>query len=265
MTEFDVVILSFAKTDAHRQVTQNCIDSIINTTTSPELKTNIVVVESNHSLAPFSFPGSLKTIYPKTKFGYHKYMNIGISELGGPFVCMCNNDLIFHEGWAEEILSAFEKDEGLASVSPRCPDFHKNIATGSNQKLFYGYEIQQQVAGWCIVARRTLLNRIGPLDEKFVFWYCDNDYARTLQKNNLKHALVLEAKVTHLHSFTSSREKPERWFYLTRFQEHYFNYKWGHRNKLRYRFDQFRALLAYIHKRLFKSRYWENVFRRRTD
>src|SRR5476649_1250128 len=46
---------------------------------------NIVVIESNKNLAPYQYTGT-KTIYPDVKFGYNKYMNIGIQMTHNEYI-----------------------------------------------------------------------------------------------------------------------------------------------------------------------------------
>ena len=38
---------------------------------------------------------------------------------------------------------------------------------------------------------------IGEFDEKFKFWYQDNDYAMNLMKHNIPHYLINTSKVRH--------------------------------------------------------------------
>ena len=61
-----------------------------------------------------------------------------------------------------------------------------------------GYTAALEVAGWCIIARKEVFDTIGLLDEQFAFWYQDNDYALTLHKHGILHALIVNSKVTHL-------------------------------------------------------------------
>ena len=72
-----------------------------------KIQFNVVVMESNNSLATFQYKNSI-TLYPRQKFGFHKYLNIGINLTTNPYICLCNNDLIFHNGWATEIMKSMK-------------------------------------------------------------------------------------------------------------------------------------------------------------
>jgi len=162
-------------------------------------------------------------------------MNIGVQAGGAPFVCMCNNDLVFHPGWATQILKAFACDPALMSASPRCGQFHARVLPPNHDDIITGYQNGVHVAGWCLFVRRALFQQIGGLDERFRFWYCDDDYRLTLQSRGLKHALITHSRVDHLGSYTlntltDSRNKAR----MTSRQALLFHYKWGHRSWVLY-------------------------------
>jgi len=185
------------------------------------------VIESNKEMQPYQYPGT-KTIYPDTAFGYNKYLNIGISMTGNPYICLCNNDLIFHPGWATEILKAFRQYPILSSANPYSEnfDYDARIKAGDNvirrDKTWY---MNGVLTGWCIFVKRSVFEKTGLLDEQFTFWYADNDYDLTLKKYGLKHALVKSALVTHLfcQSHDLLLDKKEE---LTEGQRVIFENKW---------------------------------------
>ncbi len=48
------------------------------------------------------------------------------------------------------------------------------------------------------MVKRTIFSQIGMLDERFDFYYADNDYAMTLQKYGIKHGLIPRSEASHL-------------------------------------------------------------------
>src|SRR6202012_5956626 len=157
--------------------------------------------ESNKSLKPHQFTHTT-TIYPDEPFGYNRYMNIGITATSNPYICLCNNDLIFHKGWASNILNQMELDRELLSVNPYCDNYHKRGIEANGQNIIS--TVNGVLIGWCIFFKREILNVTGYLDEKFEFWYADNDYGNTMKKHAIKHALVTSSRVTHIGSKTHS-------------------------------------------------------------
>lgn len=71
---------------------------------------------------------------------------------------------------------------------------------------------------------------MGGLDEHFSFWYCDDDYGRTLQALGIQHALVTQARVDHITSQSTIRLDPAEFRKLTLIPNLYFDYKWNHRS-----------------------------------
>lgn len=148
-TEIDIIILSFAQTDALKQVTIDCIHSLMASEDPGEIKFNVVVIESQKDLKPYQYENST-TVYSDQPFGYNRYMNIGIEMTSSPYVCLCNNDLIFHQHWATEILKPFEEYADLLSASPVCSIHHPKMDFELNSGLKLGYRIRHEVSGWCL-------------------------------------------------------------------------------------------------------------------
>jgi len=51
--------------------------------------------------------------------------------------------------------------------------------------------------GWCIVIKKTALDKIVPFDEQFDMYYQDNDYAELIKKEGIKHAIVRHSIAVH--------------------------------------------------------------------
>lgn len=200
--KIDIIILSYAKTAALKQITLQGIESLYLSEDPDHIQFQTLVIESNKELYPYQYPNT-KTIYPDEKFGFNRYLNIGITQTSNDYVCLCNNDLIYHQNWASEILKAMEENPEIKSANPYCSsfDYHKSIKAGADIIFRHqNLKINGIITGWCLFVKRELVNKIGLLDEQFEFWYADNDYDLTLRKHKLRHALVKQSKVTHLVS-----------------------------------------------------------------
>ncbi len=233
IVDIDIVILSFAKNDELRKVTEKALETLLSSESPDTIKFHVVVLESNAAVPPYDFP-CVRTVFPKKKFGYHKYMNMGIEMTASPYVCICNNDLLFTPGWASAILKAFRQDPGLSSASPACSVHHPAEGIPLNNGIKYGYEVRAELIGWCLFFKREMLKVTGKLDPKFKFWYADNDYSMMLQKHGLKHALVTDSIVDHLESQTLNTEDEEHRKRLTARERFYYEYKWEGRSFLSY-------------------------------
>jgi len=235
--EIDVVIISNAKTPELVKVTEDCVISLLQS--ESQIRFNVYIIESTeheyHSLKSYfakQVNGRQLNIYycihPNEEFGYNKFLNKGI-ELGhSDYVVLCNNDLIFHHGWASSIWNAMNKDEYLMSASPFEEKVHPLIwGLQANTGLKYGYKTGKDITGWCIFTKRKLFDIIGKLDEQFIFWCADDDYAKTLEVNNIKHALVTYSFVDHVESKTLNTIEPTEYKKYTTEQYSTFNKKWN--------------------------------------
>lgn len=226
-TEIDMIIVSYAQTEELKQITTNCINSIMESEDPEKIKFNVIVVESQKSMEPFQYSDSI-TIYPDVPFGYHRYLNIGIDMTSAPFVCICNNDLIFHPQWATEILKPMVYLD-VFSASPFCSFHHPTMGFKKNDGLKLGIRIRYELAGWCIFFKRELLRITGKLDDNYKFWCADNDYANTLINFKMRHVLVTSSIVDHLESKTLKQQSAEREHELTEGEKFYFLKKWNPR------------------------------------
>ncbi|MCZ6572790.1 MAG: glycosyltransferase family 2 protein [Planctomycetota bacterium] len=199
-TEVDVVIPSWARDRKLKRMTQRCVHELRRR--DPGIRFNVFVVETESALEPFQFEGTT-TIYPKTEFGYNKFVNLGLEHCTADYVTICNNDLRFRSRWATRLLEAM-REHGLQSASPFCPATHRDHwkLRRKRGKVEIGYRTQRHVAGWCLMQERSIYAKIGKLDERFVFWCSDDDYGKQLQAHGLRHGLVHDAVVVHLISRT---------------------------------------------------------------
>lgn len=190
----DIVIVSYAKNEYCESLTRDCINSLLLSEPNAESIFNIIVVESNPSVKWEKMSPCVVTYEAVLPYGYHKFLNYGRKKGNSEWVALCNNDLQFTEGWFSKILQASSIDPSVLSFSPLCPLTQANLA---NKGLVYGYQVRQEISGWCIVQKRSIYNIIGDLDEDFYHWNCDSDYSMTLFKNDIKHVLVTDSVVIH--------------------------------------------------------------------
>jgi len=242
----DIIMLSLGKSQALMDVTNQTIQSLLSSEDPAAIQFNILVIESNRDLKPYQYPGST-TLYPNTDFGYHKFMNIGLARTGSEYVCLCNNDLIFHKNWASELIKAMEQDTELLSASPYDENFHMVEGFPKYAEPFEGY--MGVLSGWCIFVKRRIFDIIGQLDERLVFWYCDADFCQSLIKHGVKNCLISSSFITHLGSSSLKTLNTRENEWLTRRPRLYYEYKWQHRSRLKYMRDLFAYKLHAILKK----------------
>lgn len=215
MLKFSLIVLS--KTDKQSTFNMNleCLNTFVESAKLANIDFEIILIESNtKSLYKYSFE-NFKIITPKTEFNFHKFLNIGVEHASGDFYILSNNDVVFKRNWLIEILKVAQNNPSIKSFSPYDVKSNRQPETQiKNNSFIQGYEIQKHLTGWCIIVHKSVFKTIKKLDERFGFYYADNDYAMQLQKYNFKHALVTKAIVEHLHGQSSNTNKNKNNFTL---------------------------------------------------
>ena len=135
-------------------------------------------------------------------FCYNKCLNDGFKYTEADWICFANNDVEFLPGWADII--KFDYD----SMSPQNVGwmYHKDLGVDPIE----GFGIGVHITGWCIIAKRETIEKIGGFDVDVDFWCSDNIYAEQLDFHGLKHALIPTSHVKHVASQTLFKSKDIR-------------------------------------------------------
>ncbi|EDP94266.1 glycosyltransferase [Kordia algicida OT-1] len=215
---FSAIILSNTKSQSIFDMTLHCMESMIDAEKdNSTIKFEVLLIESNKQIhdSTYKFPDYVKVIIPSEDFNFHAFLNVGIKAASGDFVGLFNNDLIFQKNWFSEILKVKEKHPNVQSFCPVDYDSKFTPQSFFNGKPYvFGYKVRRHIVGWCIIAERKLFNKTGLLDERFSFFYADDDYSLMLQKHGKKHVIVANSEVSHLESKVSKElEKKKSAFF----------------------------------------------------
>lgn len=195
--KFDVIVLSLAVDEQTFQTTKSCVDSYINT--ANDLVNKIFVVETNPNFDGDYQQEKVQLIKPSEQFNYNKFYNIALSKCTAQYVIGPNNDLLIQPNCLQTLLKEFQTNQEIHSISPIDREWHRHtpVYLPSENKLYYGYEVSLHMFGCIFACRRSVFERIGFLDEKFYFFYQDNDYAMSLERCGLLHGVHTGARVKH--------------------------------------------------------------------
>lgn len=215
---FSAIILSNTKSQSIFDMTLHCIESMIEAEKeNSNIKFEVLLIESNKQIhdSPYKFPEYVKVIIPTEDFNFHAFLNIGIKAATGEFVGLFNNDLIFKKDWFTEILKVKQQHPKVQSFCPVDYDAKFTPKTFFEGKLYlFGYKVRRHVVGWCIIAEKSMFDKTGLLDERFSFFYADDEYSLMLQKYGKKHVVVANSEVSHLESKVSKElEKKKSTFF----------------------------------------------------
>ena len=192
MKDIDIVILSNTANMEYYKMLKQCITSIKNNT---DVNTNIILVETNKDLKGKDLKLPIDTIYvPEEEFNYNKFLNYGLQFCNNDYVCISNNDVIYESNTLKGLVDSLDKYDSVSPWDNRDSwKFHKE------RKTYEGYKTTVHLTGWCIVTKKETLEKIGGgFDERFEFWYQDDDYSKLLQQHKLTHALIGDVSVYHL-------------------------------------------------------------------
>jgi len=223
MNTIDVIILSYAKDENIIKMNNDCINSLLNSTTNYNF--NIILVETDDSKHIYE-QKEVTVLQPNLKFNYNKFLNIGSKECKNDWVLISNNDTLYHKNFLEKMFEAHNYDNEILSMSPMDDDWHLHKNIDKNIQIYYGHRVPYEITGWSIFLHKSVLKKIGDFDEQFDFWYQDNDYSNSLIKNKIKHALITNSKVTHLVSQSHELIQSENRFNMTYGSVNKFNNKW---------------------------------------
>lgn len=222
----DVIILSNTKTMELYGMTQRTINTL--RWSEPNIQFNINLVESNPNLYDDGcIYDHCNVIIPKEEFGYNKFLNMGLPYCKSDWVIVANNDLIFTQNWLSKLLLFQSNRPDITSLSPWEPNWHITRGLDINKDCYIGYRTSFEITGWCLVIHKSVIQKCNLFDSNFKFWYQDNDYALTLQKYNIKHALVVNSRVYHMVSASHHLLPQENKHHMTDGQLDILRKKWG--------------------------------------
>jgi GT2 family glycosyltransferase len=183
----DVIILSNAKSEEIRNMTQEAVNTLL-ASEKPGIF-NPIVVEQTEAI----YTGA-QTIHLPGEFNYNRFANLGVLKGRAPWICIANNDLLFQRGWFHEMMRP-----KADVMSPKNPGDKRQEDIRIPQK---GFVNGRHFSGWCFVMKRSVWEKIGGLDEDFPFWCADNATVEQLRAAGIAPMLVPASQVRHLASMT---------------------------------------------------------------
>lgn len=224
MNKVLIIMLANTSDDQMREMTNTALNTAYaNKGNGVDLKCILVETNSN---SPGYEQDWVWTVYPHEQFNYNKFLNIGYRyswELFpdffpkvkngdfGEYVVVANNDLVFHENWAEILISSMDDNADLDSVSPISPGWVYHSDINEEWRIHRGFEIGRHFCGWLQMYHMRVWQKLFPLDERFSFWAQDNDIAIRMSKMGMTHALVSTSRVTHLTSRSHNLIPPDKY------------------------------------------------------
>lgn len=231
--EIDVVMLAYTLDEDVFAMTSEAIRSL--RASEPDITFNVLVLESNRKWPELGYEYDADTQVhipePNPKaigFNFNRYNNIGLNMSEANWVVFTNNDVVFHPGWCTAMLKAKAENPKLRCLCPVDPESEftpsGTFAPGTSYQT--GYLVRVTFTGWCFMVERSVFEKTGPFDERFDYYFADDDFSMTLRRHAMLNAAVPNAKVNHLAHMTSRKAKVD---ISAKFKQdqRIFHAKWG--------------------------------------
>jgi len=229
------------------ELTQMCIDSILQKTAYPNYE--IIIVDNNSNDNTQEYLKELVKKYDNIKIilndentGFAKGNNIGIKKAEGEFIILLNNDTVVTRGWVTGLIKHLSDEIGM--VGPITNSIgneamiNVDYSDVSDMDIFalkyttenFGgiYKEIPVLAMFCVAIKRNLLDEVGMLDESYeVGMFEDDDYSYAIRSKGYKVACVEDVFIHHFGraSFKKLDDKVYRNIFET--NKRLFENKWG--------------------------------------
>jgi GT2 family glycosyltransferase len=227
--------------------TRTCLESLDRRTDWPQFE---VIVADNAStdgtrewLGDEERQGRLRAVMLPENRGFAAGVNAASAQAHGEYLCLLNNDTIATRGWLSALVRHLEKSPDLGMVGPSTNEI------ANESRVDVGYRELPQLDSWargftraragrldpipmlamfCVLLRRSVFERIGPLDERFeIGMFEDDDYARRLAGAGLRLAVARDSFVHHAGRGTFRTLPDEEYRRIFRENRRRYEEKWG--------------------------------------
>lgn len=239
MRKTSIIILTYN----NLSLTKGCIESIFKYTEKDSYE--IIVVDNastDDTVAYLKEQKDIKTIFNSENVGFPKGCNMGIQLASKDNdILLLNNDTIVTTNWLKNLKICLESDEKIGAVGAisnnndnlqGCDFTYDNfedmqiLAAKNNISDPKKWERKVCLIGYCMLIKRSVLDQLGGLDEKYSPGYIeDNDLS--LRIINLGYDLMLcHDAFIHHYLGTAFRKDQEKFNQLILKNRAYFEQKW---------------------------------------
>ncbi len=203
--EIDVVMLAYTATP--EIYTMNVAALVSLDASEPGIQFNVFLLESNPEFPQlgWGYDPATQVIFPGEKFNFNRFNNIG-GRLGkADWVVFVNNDVVFEPGWCSAMLAAHASDRRIRCLCPVdiLSQYTPAGTFAAHEAYRIGHHVRVTFTGWCFMVQRSVLGEIGGFDERFDYYFADDDFTMQLRGSDILNAAVMGSHVRHLAHVTS--------------------------------------------------------------
>ena len=208
---------------------RDCINSIIKNSTNCYY--NLYLIDDASDNYTHNLLERFKLEYDKISLHHHssnlgfiRSCNFGVSLGNSPYVLLINSDVIVTPNWLSRLIQCAESDPQIAAVNPLtnyASNINVPIAPGANfysmdrllaQNLSPRYPDVVTGVGFCMLLRRSVLEKVGVFDEIYDRGYCeDSDLCMKLTTRGYRTVVADNAYVYHQGRASFKGERDTRY------------------------------------------------------
>jgi len=177
------------------------------------------IAESENEIKNIPSDKKLIIIENDKNYGFPEGNNIGIRyalKKEYPYILLLNNDVVVHENFLSELVSAMEKDQEIAMAGSKICDYYhpqqiqcaggiinlprgiiRDIVNVKDSKRYDSVIERDCVWATSALFRREIFQQIGDLDQFFFFGIEEYDYCVRIKKIGKKVMYIGTSKIWH--------------------------------------------------------------------
>jgi GT2 family glycosyltransferase len=225
-----------------------CLSSILRKTDYPNYEIIVVDNASTDGSREFALELSnkdnrVKVVLNRENESFAKANNRGLDSCSGDYVVFLNNDTIVTRGWITRLLRHLNNDPGIGIIGP------VSNAVGNEAKIDVSYKSPvgiddfarpycrehdgetfeiPMLALFCAMIKRTLLETVGRLDERYdVGMFEDDDLSMCIKKAGYRIVCARDVFIHHFQLGTFKLLAPGAYKRIFETNRERFEDKWG--------------------------------------
>lgn len=235
-----IIILCY---NSLEETTRPCLESVIKNT--PAGKYELIIVDNASSDGTPQYLKEFARLHPNVQIqlndinkGYAGGNNDGIVLANGEYIILLNNDTLVPTGWLDKLLFLFQNHPKIGLIGPVTNSagneqrIELDRLNEKNYEVISGEYIKRQAGVWfeteklgffCVAIRRSVVEKIGQLDEKFgIGMFEDDDFCIRAKKAGFALAVVEDCFVFHKGSVSFGKLAVENYRQLFEKNRQYF-------------------------------------------
>jgi len=228
------------------ETTRPCLESIVKNTPAGEYE--LIIVDNASSDRTPEYLQEFVRQHTNVQLqlnnvnkGYAGGNNDGIALASGEYIVLLNNDTLVPAGWLDKLLYLFHNHPKIGLIGPVTNSagneqrIELDRLNEKNYEAISGEYIKRQAGVWfeteklgffCVAIRRSVVEKIGVLDEKFgIGMFEDDDYCVRAKKADFTLAVAEDCFVFHKGSVSFGKLAVENYRQLFEKNRQYFYQK----------------------------------------